>query len=288
MAVAISQRMRYCDLSRLDFWPARWSHSAGRRSAERKLRVNATREQRLEQFNAEVYGRVEGWLGHRMSQIVDVIGTILDTNGIGGHIAEFGVHHGLFLFLLSVLRNDGEECFAIDVFDDQHLNVDFSGRGSLAAFLSHLETLMASQRRFFRIVQRDTTSFSIPEVVDLFGKKGVKFFSIDAGHTVQHACNDLHLAQEVLVPGGVVALDDYMSVHWPGVTEGFYRFVHSGNRRLKPFSYFQNKLFLTTVSEHASFLQQFRTAIETICGDELRTGRWKEVEIAGANCLSYA
>jgi hypothetical protein len=45
--------------------------------------------------------------------------------------------------------------------------------------------------------------------------------SIDAGHTILHACNDLSLAQEVLVPGGIVALDDYMSVHWPGITEGF-------------------------------------------------------------------
>ena len=223
-----------------------------------------------------------------MWQIVNVIGTILDTNGVYGHIAEFGVHHGLFLFLLNTLRNDDEVCFAIDVFDEQRLNVDCSGRGSLSVFLSHVETLMASERRSFRVVQRDTTSFSIIDIVNLFGKKGVKFFSIDAGHTVQHACNDLTLAQEVLVSGGVIALDDYMSVHWPGVTEGFYRFMHFQNRRLKPFLFFQNKLFLTTVSEHGLCLQQFRTAIEATCGDEVRSGRWKDVEIAGSNCLSLA
>src|SRR5215469_16477266 len=177
-----------------------------------------------------------------MWQIVNVIGAILDTNGVQGNIAEFGVHHGLFLFLLNTLRNENEACFAIDVFDDQHLNVDNSGRGSLAVFRSHLETLMAPQRRFFKIVQRDTMSFSTAEVVDLFGEKGVKFFSIDAGHTVQHASNDLALVQEALAPGGIVALDDYMSVHWPGVTEGFYRFMQFSNRRLKPFIYFQNKL----------------------------------------------
>ncbi len=250
--------------------------------------MSANRQQRLEHFNSEVYGHVEGWLGDRMWQIVNVIGTILDTNGVNGNIAEFGVHHGLFLFLLNALRNENEVCFAIDVFDEQRLNVDCSGGGSLAVFLSHLETLMASQRRSFRIVQRDTMSFSAAEVVDLFGKNGVKFFSIDAGHTIQHACNDLALVQEVLAPGGIVALDDYMSVHWPGVTEGFYRFMYFQNRRLRPFLYFQNKLFLTTVSEHGPCLQQFRTAIEAICSDEVRSGRWREVEIAGANCLSFA
>jgi hypothetical protein len=274
--------------SRLDFWRPGWLHRAGGRGKTRKSRMPPTRQQRLEHFNAEVYGRVEGWLGDRMWQIVDVIGTIFDTNGVRGHVAEFGVHHGLFLFLLNTLRNDGEECFAIDVFDEQRLNVDQSGRGSLAAFLSHLETLLAAERDCVRVVQRDTMSFSTREFTELFGDTGVKFFSIDAGHTIQHAYNDLHLVQEVLVPGGIVALDDYMSVHWPGVTEGFYRFMGTQNRRLKPLLYFQNKLFLTTVSEHATHLQQFRSEIEARFSDEVRNIRWKPVEIAGSDCLSFA
>jgi hypothetical protein len=281
-------RMPIVEPSRLDSWRAAWSHRAVGRHKKRELRVSANRQQRLERFNTHVFGHVEGWLGDRMWQIVNVIGTILDANGVHGNIAEFGVHHGLFLFLLNALRNENEVCFAIDVFDQQRLNVDCSGRGSLSVFLSHVETLMASQRSSFRIVQRDTTSFSTAEMINLFGRNGVKFFSVDAGHTVQHTCNDLTLVQEVLVPGGVVALDDYMSVHWPGVTEGFYRFMGFQNRRLKPFIYFQNKLFLTTISEHGPYLQQFRTAIEALCGDEVRSGRWKGVEIAGSNCLSFA
>lgn len=250
--------------------------------------MSATRAERLEYFNTEIYGHVEGWLGDRMSQIISVLGAILDANNVEGHIAEFGVHHGLFLFLLDTLRNEGEKCFAIDVFDNQLLNVDCSGRGSSSIFRSHLEALMSSQRNNFKVVERDTTSFSTIEILDLFERKGVKFVSVDAGHTIQHTYNDLQLVQEALVPGGIVALDDYMSVHWPGVTEGFYRFMWFGNRRLKPLFYFQNKLFLTTLSEHGPWLQQFRTAIESMCAEEVRTGRWKPVEIAGTKCLSFA
>jgi len=250
--------------------------------------VDSDRVKNLERFRSEVYGQVEGWLGDRMWQIVSIFGTILDLNGVRGNIVEFGVHHGLFLFLANTIRNGDEQCFAVDVFDDQKLNIDLSGRGSLATFLAHIETFMAAERQYFKIVQRDTMSFSIAEVTELFGSSGVKFFSVDAGHTVQHTCNDLSLVQEVLAPGGIVALDDYMSIHWPGVTEGFYSYMNYRNRRLKPFLCFQNKLFLTTVSEHGSCLQQFRTAIEAICGDEVRSGRWKEVEIAGSNSLSFA
>jgi Methyltransferase domain len=281
-------RMLLGEPSRLQSRRSAWWHHAIGRHKKREPRMSESRQQRLEHFNSHVYGQVEGWLGDRMWQIVNVIGTILDTNGVYGNIAEFGVHHGLFLFLLNTLRNDDEACFAIDVFDEQRLNVDSSGRGSLSVFLSHVETLMASQRHSFRVVQRDTMSFSITDIVNLFGEKGVKFFSIDAGHTIQHARNDLTLAQEVLVPGGVIALDDYMSVHWPGVTEGFYRFMDFHNRRLKPFLFFQNKLFLTTASEHGVCLQQLRTAIEAACRDEVRCGRWKQVEIAGSDCLSFA
>jgi hypothetical protein len=280
--------MPLVEQTRFDLWRARWRHWAAGRASPREPHMDPTREQRLAQFDSEIYGHVEGWLGDRMSQIVGVFGTILDANGVRGNIVEFGVHHGLFLFLLNALRNENEEVFAIDVFDSQQLNVDRSGSGSLAVFQSHVDSLMGSQSRFFRIIQRDTLSFSTVEVADLFGKLGVKMFSIDAGHTVQHVGNDLHLAQEVLATGGIVALDDYLSVHWPGVTEGFYRFMYSGNRRLKPLLYFQNKLFLTTISEHAAFLRQFRTAIEAICWDEVRDGRWKEVEIAGSVCLSFA
>src|SRR5690348_15581145 len=111
----------------LDFRRPGWLQWGDEGRHTRRPRVTATRAQRLAHFRTDVYGHVEGWLGDRMWQIVEVIGTIFDSSGARGHIVEFGVHHGLFLFLLNVLRNDGEECFAIDVFDDQHLNVDYSG-----------------------------------------------------------------------------------------------------------------------------------------------------------------
>src|ERR1700720_1743604 len=156
-------QLPFVEQSRLDLWRARWRHWNAGQSRPGEPHMSPTREQRLEHYDSQVYGHVEGWVGDRMSQIVSVFGTILDRNGVRGHVAEFGVHHGRFLFLLNALRNENEECFAIDVFSDQHLNVDNSGgdgRGSLATFLSHIETLMAPQRRFFRIVQRDTMSFS--------------------------------------------------------------------------------------------------------------------------------
>jgi hypothetical protein len=63
--------------------------------------------------------------------------------------------------------------------------------------------------------------------------------------------------------------------------------MYSQNRRLKPLLYFQNKLFLTTVSEYPAVMQHFRIGIEELCGEEVRSDRWKDVEIAGSTCLSF-
>lgn len=249
--------------------------------------MRTARAERLQHFDTHIYGHVEGWVGDRMSQFVNMLGALLDAHNVAGHLVELGIHHGLFLFLLNTLRNDGERCIAIDVFDEQRLNIDNSGHGSFEVFLAHIENLIPQERSFFRIVKRDTTSFPMIEFSELLDGSKAKFISIDAGHTHQHAFNDLQLAQEVLAAGGIVALDDYMSVHWPGVTEGFYRFMHTANRRLKPFVYFQNKLFLTTVSECEIWLRELATEIETIWSEEIRRGRWRWVEIAGARCFSF-
>src|SRR5258707_3774384 len=154
-------------------WGTRWLNWVNVRFKRQNGRMNPTREERLKRFDSEIYGYVEGWLGDRMSQIINVIGSILDAQQVHGHIAEFGIHHGLFLFLLNTLRNEGEECFEFDVFDDHHLNMDGSGCGSLPIFLSHLDNLTGSERPFFRIIQRDTLSFSVIEISELFGKHGV-------------------------------------------------------------------------------------------------------------------
>jgi len=73
-------------------WRARWLHWVNVRFKRQNGRMNLTREERLKRFDSEVYGHVEGWLGDRMSQIVNVIGAILDAQQVHGHIAEFGDH----------------------------------------------------------------------------------------------------------------------------------------------------------------------------------------------------
>jgi hypothetical protein len=89
-------------------------------------------------------------------------------------------------------------------------------------------------------------------------------FSVDGGHTAHLTANDLEIAADALVDGGIVVLDDYWPPNrgWAGVTEGLYRFLGQqmlvpGRRcqRLIPFLAVDNKIWLTTPSHHAKYLK---------------------------------
>jgi hypothetical protein len=245
-------------------------------------------DRRLEYFRTYIAPRVQGWLGDQMYKLLKIVGSAFDSIGLNGNIAEIGIHHGLSFFLFTSLRRHEELCFAIDLFDEQHLNVDHSGKGSLTTFLSHLNMMLPFEKPFVQILQRDTLTFSMQEFTNVFSPNGVKLFSVDGGHTTAHVCNDLSLVQEVLVPGGIVALDDFFGPHWPTVTEGFYQFTQTRNRRLKPVLFYQNKLFLTTISEHEFWLESLRAGFEALLGaDELHGEHWKFVDIAGSKALAH-
>lgn len=108
------------------------------------------------------------------------------------------------------------------------------------------------------------------------------------GHNVKHVINDMSLAQELIVPGGVILLDDFLGPHWPRVSEGFFEYMRVANRRLAPFLIFQNKLFLTTYSEHPQFSAKFRKLIDRAVGSEIHTRRWRYTQIGEHKVLCFA
>jgi len=233
------------------------------------------------------FGSIQGWVGDRIYQIVDFIKLYHEQHGTRGDIAEIGVHHGkLFVILAAVARPD-ETCVAVDVFEDQQLNVDSSGNGSRAVFEGHLKTHFPDLLDRIKIVACDSMSITPGTAAAKLSERGVRLFSIDGGHTVAHVVNDLSIAQELLVSSGVVLLDDFLGPMWPSVSEGFFKYMSIANRRLAPFLVFQNKLFLTTFSEHEQVLQGLRGYLDKTVGAEIHD-RWRYSQLCGSQVLCFA
>ena len=240
----------------------------------------------ISEINQKVFDNVEGWVGPRVHQILEFFQTIHKEFDVTGDIVEIGIHHGMFFFMLAGMIDHSSTCFAIDIFENQEINIDNSGQGSRVVFEDHIKNHFPFVSKITNIIQKDSLAISPLTSSSLLSNK-VKIFSVDGGHTVMHVVNDLSISQEVLLPFGVAILDDFLGPHWPSVTEGFFRYMNFYNRRLAPLIIFQNKLFITTYSEHHTVFERAVAHVKEHFHSEAFV-KWRIAELCGFKVLCYS
>jgi hypothetical protein len=213
-------------------------------------------------YRAAGHRLVEGWLEPEVLDIVQVIDSVQRDNDVFGGVAEIGVHHGKFFIGLQLLLREAESSLAIDVFGDQHLNVDGSGRGDRDKFLAN--TRRWGPGRGLILHQADSTTLDGPTVRELIGC-AARLFSVDGGHTEEIVFSDMKLAEECLARGGVVVADDVFNERWPGASVGTLRYLEDGTG-LAPFAIGFNKVFFT----QPEYVPIFQCAIERKCDKSVR------------------
>ncbi len=182
---------------------------------------------------------VEGWLSPTAACIVARVLIEQVHTGLRGDVCEIGVHHGKLFLVLANAAAPEERAVAVDVFGDQEKNVDRSGCGDRVVF----EQNIARYAPGAAVEIMPVSSLTLRETGFLSHR--FRFISVDGGHTAPTVSNDLRLAEQTLIRGGVVALDDILSSHWTGVLTGLASYVAAGGSLL-PFALIPNKLLLTT------------------------------------------
>lgn len=218
---------------------------------------------------------VNGWVTPGALSVIVTLASLQQRLGITGNVCEIGVHHGRFMIALSLLRGPGEKSLALDVFEDQDLNVDQSGKGDASIFMTNVKNWLGDQPDML-IMKADSLTVSGADVKGRLGGP-VRLFSVDGSHTCEHTLNDLVIAEESVCEGGIVIVDDFFNPDWPGVPEAVIRYLDrpAEKRRLVPIGYGDNKLYLTTPS-HVSIYQAH---IETILRPHLT--HFKKVQLCG-------
>lgn len=196
------------------------------------------------------YHKVEGWVNEQVPQMLDLLETSKFNYAQGG-VAEIGVHHGRMYILLNQTTSRDARSYAIDIFDEQYLNIDRSGKGWLDKFKSNLMEFDAHRGSNTTIIRGDSTDHAL-RLEEEIEPGCIKYFSIDGGHTVEHTTNDLHLANRLIANSGVVILDDILNAGWLGVIEGAVRFLMTAPT-LVPFAIGGNKLYLAKLSYYAHY-----------------------------------
>lgn len=212
------------------------------------------------------FTKVGGWVVRTLPEFMKVLN--VDWNKKGG-VAEIGVYMGRFFLLLRNMINTEENSYAIDIFEDQHLNSDSNGgQGSSDTFKDNLKNYDNFKGKKVNIIKGDSTSSKTQSEISSLIKPGsIRYFSIDGGHTKTHTINDLKLAEKYISDTGIVILDDITHSHWLGVMDGLVEYLRAFPT-IVPFAIGHNKLFLCKYTYHEKYL---KTVEESEFGIELIT-----------------
>ncbi|MGH6683330.1 MAG: class I SAM-dependent methyltransferase [Pseudolabrys sp.] len=192
---------------------------------------------------------VHGWLDRYSADFIAGLSRIQRDSGIAGAVGEIGVHMGRLFILLKLTAAQNEKCFALDVFGEQHLNIDQSGFGDRNMFLRNVNEWTGDAD--IAVLQSSSLDVRPADITDAVGR--CRLLSIDGGHTEDIARHDLRLAEAVLTQDGVAILDDFFNQSWPGVAAGAAQYFFDPAGRLRPFAISPNKLYLAAPACHGFY-----------------------------------
>lgn len=224
------------------------------------------RDKIVKYFALEGHKKVNGWLSSHTLSFLYYLNQFQDEYAIKGNITEIGVFQGRFFIALCLMMRQGEKAAAIDVFDDQHLNLDQSGVGDYEIFINNILRVLENCPDIYTI-KSDSINVTSGQLLEKLGGEKIRLFSVDGCHTVGHTESDLHLASQSLVPGGVVILDDFENQAWPGVQQGVKNFLDK-TKALAPFAIAYNKLYLTS-ADYAPMYCEFIKKITLQSTDQI-------------------
>jgi len=211
---------------------------------------------RLKQYLKTGQRFVNGWLRPGAAQATILLSEAQRRANISGGVAEIGVHHGKLFIVLYLLCSNSERAIAIDLFSQQHLNIDHSGSGDLDIFQRNLSKYADTARL---VVHEGDSTLLVPSDLTSRAQGPLRIVSIDGGHTADITAHDLATAEGALGEGGFIVLDDVFNESFPAVSEGVFRYF-SVPRSIVPFAIGAGKTFFC----HHAYAEQYASVIETI------------------------
>jgi hypothetical protein len=186
-----------------------------------------------------LFQSIEGMFSFEAALLMTAYAQVAEEVGERRDTLEIGVHHGLSAILVAALRGKGRKFVAIDLFDDmQDQNTSHSGSGSQQRFLKNMSRVHGDDLNFTQVIAAPSSSLKPADLGHNFS-----FCHVDGGHSSEETFRDLELCSELLVPSGILVLDDYFNPDFPGVSEGAVRFmIADKGERLVPLAIGFNKV----------------------------------------------
>lgn len=205
---------------------------------------------------------VEGWLDDRSASVTRFLMAFQRANDITGDVLEIGVYHGKYFLVLMEGVADLEMGVAIDIFQTQAPVLE-SVQGTREVFEENIRKYAPDKQVV--VMERDSTTLSGQDVLNAMAcvqSKPFRFISIDGSHDAKDVQRDLTLAEALLMPGGIIALDDWvpdLNKQWPGVAAGEKKYQDATDgEKLGHIGAIPNKLLLCN---HTFWLQEYQKVL---------------------------
>jgi len=183
---------------------------------------------------------------------------LISSDGISGDVLEIGVHHGLSAIAIGSMVQSGRRFVAVDLFEMQERNHSRSGGGQREVFLQNMQTFF-DDLGFLEVIAGSSSELRPDALGNQFS-----FCHIDGGHSPEETYHDLDLCSNILLPGGLLALDDYFNPSFPGVSEGAVRFKLEHGDRLKPIAIGFNKVLFQKLPVPGELNEAFAATFQRI------------------------
>ncbi len=221
--------------------------------------------------------RVSGWLSRLDAEIISTIMVDQKRRGVKGDALEIGVHHGRTFILLNLCVGEQESAIAIDIFDNQELNIGSrSGKGNFAKFKHNLARRGDAAKA--KILSSSSLDVKKDDLAALTA--GLRFTSIDGGHWYGAVVNDLRLAAACAGAECVIALDDLFHPDFPEVSAGYYAWLED-KPDFVPICVSRGKLYLSRTGTERYYFEAL------IKNNYLRFHCKKKTEFLGHEILSF-
>jgi hypothetical protein len=182
-------------------------------------------QQSFLQSYLNAFHRIDGWFSYDASLLFLAYAQLNAAHGIAGDVLEIGVYQGLSAITVAHLRGAGRRMTAIDMFETRVTDAAY-GSGK-----AYRELFEANMRAFHEPL----------EFLDVVTGASGELRAADFPHSFSF-CHDLSFASEILIPGGLLALDDYFNPQYPGVCEGAIEFMQKRHGVIKPVAVGYNKV----------------------------------------------
>ncbi|MGW1050063.1 class I SAM-dependent methyltransferase [Streptomyces sp. NPDC001118] len=185
---------------------------------------------------------VPGWFPVLDQLLFDWFLNRQESAGMRGDLLEVGVYMGKSAIFIGRHRQPAERYTVCDLFE-----------GDAPDDANQAESAKSYSALTRRLFEENYTSFhdDLPRVLQ--GPSSVvpaeveagscRFVHIDASHLYEHVHGDIGAAHDLLLPDGIVVLDDFRSEHTPGVSIATWEAVL--NRGLRPICLSTQKLYGT-------------------------------------------